>query len=110
MRILLVLTAAILPAIACECVSQTICDVLRQPTLFIGEVIDGGITSIQEDPWHSIATLARFKVLANFRGLPAGSKTIDVELIASAGMCAPIPYHLGREYLMMPVKRGGRFL
>jgi hypothetical protein len=79
------------------------------PTVFIGEVIDGGVTSIRDDPWHSNVNHVRFRVLENFRGLPAKVQTVDVELTPTAGMCAPIPYFPGRKYLVIPGKRDGRY-
>lgn len=109
MRLLLILMTLSLPAISCECASFTICDLLRSPTIFIGEVVDGGLSSIREDPWHSNVDHVRFKVLENFRGLPAGTQTVDVELMPTAGMCAPNPYYLGRKYLVMPGKTEGKF-
>jgi len=81
---------------------------LQLPTIFIGEVIDGGITSIREDPWNSRVNHVRFRVLENFRGLAPNTVTVDVELAPTMGMCAPIPYHSGRRYLVVPDKRDGR--
>jgi len=110
MRLLLTFMAFALPAISCECARQTICDSLRSPTIFIGEVIDGGISSIQEDPWHSNVDHVRFKVLENFRGLPAGTQTVDLQVMALPGMCAPNPYYRGRKYLVIPGKADGKFV
>jgi len=107
MRIVLTLATVVLPAIACECSHLTVCEIVKLPTIFIGEVIDGGISSIEEDPWYSSVNHVRFKVLKNFRGLPAGTQTVDVELIPTFGMCSPIPYFYGHKYLLMPGKRDG---
>ncbi len=83
---------------------------LQLPTIFIGEVIDGGITSIREDPWSSSVNRVRFRVLENFRGLPPKTATVDVELWPIAGMCAPIPYYSGKRYLVVPSERDGKLV
>lgn len=70
MRLLLALVAAVLPAMACDCVQLSACAYVDSPTIFIGEVIDGGVSSIQDDPWYANVTHVRFKVLENFKGLP----------------------------------------
>jgi len=87
----------------------TVCELIQLPTIFIGEVIDGGVTSVREDPWHSNVNHVRFKVLESFRGLPSGTQTIDVQLTPTFGMCAPIPYYPGRRYLVVPSKQDGKF-
>ncbi|HTS50008.1 MAG TPA: carboxypeptidase-like regulatory domain-containing protein [Bryobacteraceae bacterium] len=110
MRLLLAFMVLASPAISCECARLTICDSLRLPTIFIGEVVDGGISSIRDDPWYSNVDHVRFKVLENYRGLPAGTETVDMELMPIGGMCAPNPYHLGRKYLVMPGKIDGKFV
>ena len=109
MRILMVFALAGLPVLGCECRSFTVCDLIGLPTVFIGEVIDGGVASIRDDPWFSNVDHVRFKVSENFRGLPRGASTVDVELSPTMGMCAPIPYYPGRTYLVAPGKREGKF-
>ncbi len=108
-RLLFAFTAVTLPAFACECVHLSACELIRQPVLFIGEVIDGGVASIRDDPWYSNVDHVRFRVLENLRGLPANSETVDVELMLIPGMCSPIPYYSGRKYLVAPSLREGKF-
>src|SRR6185437_6797615 len=81
----------------------------KEPTIFIGEVIEGGVTSIQDDPWYANVDHVRFRVLENFRGLPAGARTVDVRLMHLFGMCSPIPYYPGKRYLVVPDRRNGKF-
>jgi hypothetical protein len=109
MRIIAALAAIALPVLACECAHLTVCELLQLPTIFIGEVIDGGVASVREDPWQSNVDHVRFKVLESFRGLPSGTQTIDVQLTPTFGMCSPIPYFPGRKYLVVPSKRDGKF-
>lgn len=90
------------PAFGCSCRSFTVCDMIRQPVVFIGEVIGGGITSIQQDPWNSDVSYAKFRVIESFRGLPAGTRTVDVKLNSWKGRCSPVPYYSGKRYLVMP--------
>jgi hypothetical protein len=80
---------------------------VEQPVIFIGKVIEGGVTSLRDDPWYSKATHARFKVLEGFRGLPAGTKTLDVRLHFPPGWCSPNPYQLGRTYLVILQQSAG---
>src|SRR5579862_2596392 len=109
MRILSTLAVIALPVLACECHHLTVCELIQLPTIFIGEVIDGGVASVREDPYYSNADHVRFKVLESFRGLPSGTQTVDVQLTPTLGMCAPIPYYPGRKYLVVPSKRDGKF-
>ncbi len=109
MRILLAFLAVAFPAIACECRQLKVCELVRLPTIFVGKVIDGGIASIRDDPWYSNVHHVRFQVVENFRGLPAGTQTVDVELAPTLGMCAPIPYYRGRTFLVAPNERNGKF-
>jgi Carboxypeptidase regulatory-like domain len=104
MRILTALAALAVPLMACEIRSLTACELLQMPTIFIGEVISGGVT-IQEDPWNARARRVRFRVLENFRGLPSDARTVDVEVDGTAGMCAPIPFYAGGRYLVVPNRR-----
>lgn len=67
-------------AFTCSCSLFSPCDLIHLPTVFIGEVIDGGITSIQDDPWRSPVNRVRFKVLERFRGVPEDVKTVEIEL------------------------------
>jgi Carboxypeptidase regulatory-like domain len=107
MRLLFSLLLGTMPALACDCRQMTVCELMQQPILFVGEVINGGITSIREDPWYSTAEHVRFRVLETFRGLPRGTKTVDVKLFPPNGMCAPIPYQLGGKYLVVPSLQDG---
>jgi hypothetical protein len=109
MRLLTSFVLAGLPVLACECRNFSVCELVQLPTVFIGEVVDGGVTSIRDDPWYSNVDHVRFKVLGNFRGLPRGTSVVDVVLSPTAGMCAPIPYYPGRTYLVAPGKREGKF-
>ena len=102
MRIIILAVLCGCRLIACTCSPLTVCELVKQPVIFIGQVIEGGIESLREDPWHSRATHARFKVLERFRGLPAGAETVDVQLLFIPGMCSPIPYYLGNTYLVTP--------
>lgn len=79
----------------------------RMPVIFIGEVIDGGIAALTDDPWYSDIRHARFKVIEAFRGLPPRTQTVDVTLHLLPGMCSPIPYHLGKRYLVTPAQQDG---
>lgn len=88
---------------ACDCTKLSVCYIVDQaPVIFIGEVIDGGVASLAEDPWYSDAKHARFRVIEAFRGLSPDTKTVDVELRLWAGMCSPIPYYPGKRYLVTP--------
>ncbi len=98
------------PALACDCTPMTVCELIQQPTIFIGEVIDGGITSHREDPWRSDFGRVRFKVLESLRGLPRGTRTVDVRLMSPGGMCSPIPYHSGKKYLVVPNEDDGALI
>jgi hypothetical protein len=92
--------------LACSCAPISACEMVDQPIIFIGKVIDGGVSSLTDDPWNSKATHARFKVLEGFRGIPAGTDTVDVQLHFTPGMCSPVPYHLGQSYLVVPFRLG----
>ena len=109
MRIIATLAAISFPVLACECHHLTVCELIQLPTIFIGEVIDGGVASVRDDPWYSNVDHVRFKVVESFRGLPSGTQTVDVQLTPTLGMCAPIPYYPGRKYLVVPSKRDGKF-
>src|ERR1017187_6664398 len=108
MRLPMILVASALPLLPCDCRRLTSCEVMQQPTAFVGEVVDGGITSIREDPWNSTVDHVRFKVLESFSGLPSGTQTVDLVLRPLPGMCAPIPYRLGRRYLVAPLEDDGK--
>lgn len=108
LRLAFMLAASALSLYACECRMFTICELVKQPTIFIGEIIDGGITSIRQDPWYARVYHVRFRVLEIFRGLPANTQIVDVELMPIAGMCAPIPYHQGKRYVVVPSKKEGK--
>lgn len=101
MRIATALAAFAVPVLACECRLLTVCELVQQPTLFIGEVISGGVT-IREDPWFAAGRRVRFRVLESFRGLPPGAKTVDVEVMGPGGNCRMMPYFEGGRYLVAP--------
>jgi hypothetical protein len=90
--------------VACSCSKPTLCQLVeRYPVIFTGEVIDGGLTSIRQDPWYADEVKhATFRVIEAFRGLPAGTRTVDVRLALMKGMCSPIPYQRGKRYLVAP--------
>ena len=69
-RLLIAYSTVALPVLACSCRELTVCELMINPTLFIGEVVDGGITSLRQDPWNTYINYARFTVLESFRGLP----------------------------------------
>lgn len=94
-------------AFACECVRLSACELVNSPVVFVGEVIDGGISSLADDPWYSHADHVRFRVLERFKGIPASTKEVDIELWAIPGMCSPVPYYLGKTYLVVPSSRDG---
>lgn len=101
-RLLIAYSTVALPVLACSCRELTVCELMINPTLFIGEVVDGGITSLRQDPWNTDINYARFTVLESFRGLPPGTKAVNVELNAWPGMCSPVPYVHGHKYLVAP--------
>jgi hypothetical protein len=88
------------PGIACECKVPTACELVARRTIFIGEVIEGGLQSLREDPWSNNVTRARFRVIENFKGLLPATKTVDVKLQPAHDMFAPTPYQKGRRYLV----------
>ena len=91
-----------MPALACTCRKMSVCQLIVHPTIFVGEVVSGGISSLRQDPWNTDIHSARFRVLESFRGLPVGTKTVDVELHPWPDMCSPVPYVLGHKYLVAP--------
>jgi hypothetical protein len=97
------------PASACSCRTLTVCDLIQMPTLFIGEVIEGGVGSIRDDPWITDAGFVRFRVIEIFRGLPEGTKTVTMKTFLLPGMCSPNPYRPGRTYLVAPGKESGEY-
>ncbi|MEZ5403138.1 MAG: carboxypeptidase-like regulatory domain-containing protein [Bryobacteraceae bacterium] len=95
-------------ALACTCVSLTVCDLIQRDVLFIGEVIEGGVEP-QEDPWHAQSHAVTFRVVQAFRGIKPGAKTVQMDAVFLGGMCMPNPYHRGGSYLVAPVRRQGGF-
>jgi hypothetical protein len=102
MRIALLLAAVATPVLGCSCAHFDACRLAELPILFVGEVVEGGITSIREDPWYAPVTHVRFRVIERFRGVPDDKQTVDVALTPSMGMCNPIPYVLGKRYVVAP--------
>jgi hypothetical protein len=96
------------PLFASSCHQSTVCELIRRPVVFIGEVIEGGVESLMHDPWHSSATHVGFKVLENLRGLPDGTRTVDVNVTPTSGMSWPNPYYPGRKYLVTPGQLDGK--
>jgi hypothetical protein len=46
---------------------SSVCAIVeRAPVIFVGDVIDGGIASLSDDPWRSDVKHARFKVIEAF--------------------------------------------
>ncbi len=101
MRLLLIVLLSF-PAFACECARISVCELVRFPVLFIGEVVNGGVSSIRDDPWHNNIQHVRFRVIENFRGLPKNAQMVDVELAPRFGMCSPNTYFPGHIYLVSP--------
>src|SRR5258708_5614431 len=104
-RVLAVLFAY--PLFACSCRQLTVCELIHRPIVFIGEVIEGGV-DLKDDPWQSSASHVRFRVLEIFRGLPAATRAVDIEVRLWAGMCSPNPYYAGRTYLVVPAEHDGK--
>jgi len=107
MRTLIAFALATLPVLACDCMQLTVCEILQRPTLFIGQVVEGGLT-LREDPWFASARTVRFKVLTAFRGLPPRAETVDVQIMPSMGLCGPNPFYEGKTYLVVPWSLEGR--
>src|SRR5262249_2462902 len=101
-RLLVAYLTVALPVVACSCRKMTVCQLIVHPPLFIGELVSGGIPSLRQDPWNTDINYARFTVLESFRGLPAGTKAVNVELSPWPGMCSPVPYVRGHKYLVAP--------
>lgn len=97
-----------LPAFACSCSELSLQDILARPVLFIGEVVDGGVPSIRDDPWHSSATFVVFRVRERFRGVRADTETVRIAVDPTFGMCSPNPYFPGISYLVMPGEWNGK--
>lgn len=86
---------------ACSCEQVTVCESAEfAPVIFVGELIEGGFESPNQDKWSGLASTARFKVVERFRGLSRKAKEVKVELFFVKGMCAPAPYVNGRTYLV----------
>jgi len=109
-RLLMCFLPVALPGLACSCSSVTICSLIENPTLFVGEVASGGITSLRQNPWNTTVNHVRFKVLESFRGLPRGVQAVDIELHPWPGMCSPVPYVLGHKYLVAPSTHEGKLV
>lgn len=107
MRSLLFLVACA-AAFGCQCRSFSVCSVIQRETVFIGEVIEGGVDSLREDPWYAGRRVVRFRILENLRGLPKASPTVDLEILSPGGMCSPVPYRQGRRYLVSPARVAGQ--
>jgi hypothetical protein len=51
---------------SCSCGSRTVCELVQSPVIFIGEVVEGGITSIQRDPWNDIIRRVRLNLFVDY--------------------------------------------
>ena len=107
-RSLVIFCALVGPAFGCECAEWTECELVQRPTIFIGQVIAGGVGSIREDPWYSPSNHVRFRVIETFRGLPKGIEFVDMSVTTLPGMCSPNPYYPGRTYLVVPTELNGK--
>jgi len=95
-------------ATACSCSFLSMCELAREaPVIFIGKVIEGGVQSLREDPWHSNSRHVRLEVIEILRGLPDSTKFVDVQTMPTMGMCSPNPYSSGRTYLVAPSGAAG---
>ena len=86
---LLALLLLTLPAFADECANFTICDRIRNyPIIFLGETItfDKGI--------------ARFRVIQNYRGLPAGATEVEMKVGPPTPHGIDPPYEAGRQTII----------
>src|SRR4051812_29041038 len=108
-RTLAILLSLAGPVLGCSCGWLTVCELVQRPTIFIGEVIGGGVSSIHEDPWYSNSDRVRFRVVESFRGLPKDAKIVDMAVGPTFGMCSPNPYYPGRTYLVVPGKVKDKF-
>lgn len=97
-------------ASACSCSHLTDCGLVQQPVIFIGKVVAGGVESLRDNPWYKSAKSVRLEVVESFRGLPPGTKFVDVETPLWPGMCSPNPYRPGRTYLVAPSTQDGKFV
>jgi|WetSurSiteA1Bulk_404760.scaffolds.fasta_scaffold126676_2 hypothetical protein len=94
MAFLMIMVILPAPVLACSCGETTICDLIQAPTIFIGEVIDGEIAFLRQNPWDLSGHQVRLKVLEHFRWLSKTQQTVDINILHIPGMYAPNPYHL----------------
>lgn len=87
-------------AIACECAEFDICTrVEKTPVIFLGEVIAGGLDESQ-NAWEGTAQFARLRIIEAFRGLPANTREVVIDLHFFPGMCSPMTYRKGQRTLV----------
>ena len=84
-----------LPVFAIDCTAPDICQFLESRILFLGKVLDGG------DLTH-----VRFQVISRSRGLPRGTRTVDVERLELGYV--PPPYLPGHLYVVAPYLLDGK--
>ena len=85
---------------ACSCRVRDICTRVEEvPVIFLGEVIEGGIEP-GKDLWDGTASFAKLRVIEAFRGLPADTHEVTVQLQFMRGMCSPTPYRRGDRTLV----------
>lgn len=100
LRLALSLLSLAAIALACDCDPGTICDrIENHPIIFLGEVIEGGLQP-GEDPWKGVAGAVRLRVRELYRGLPADTREVSIQLMFSKGMCSPSPYRNGEQILV----------
>ncbi len=100
LRLALSLLSLAAIALACSCDPGTICDrIERHPVIFLGEVVEGGLQP-GEDPWKGVAGTVRLRLRELYRGLPADTKEVSIQLMFSQGMCSGSPYRNGEQILV----------
>lgn len=80
---------------------MSVCEIVQQPIVFIGEVVEGGVEP-WENPWYTKSTYVRLKVKESLHGMAPGTQFFDMTTIPPDGMCAPNVFHRGRTYLVAP--------
>jgi hypothetical protein len=100
LRLALSLLSLAAIALACECDPGTICDRIdRYPVIFLGEVVEGGLKP-GEDSYGGVVGAVRLRVRELYKGLPADTKEVSIQVLFSRGMCSPSPYFNGEQILV----------
>lgn len=85
---------------ACSCLQLTLCQrVSRFPVIFLGKVVSGGVAP-DEDRLAGGERFAKVRVVEAFRGVPLGTREIEIKTDFIPGMCAANPYVRGKEILV----------